>query len=342
MNGRTNSSGTTINDLEIPLDPCTNLVAVAGNGQVSLTWTDPKDKYATPEGEAMEDTDQLVSVWAYTRIVRKTDSAPASPNDGVLVVESSVRNQYQNTAYVDSGLTNDTMYYYGVYAYNKDGVASPGAFVNATPKAGTPLSELDVGTIIKINENGYPVEFFLAKHNYEPDLNGQGRELLVRKDCYDRRAWSDANANMWEFSDLREWLNSGYKALFSGNVQAMIGNTAYYFSPGNGDWTVTTRSDAIFSLSATELNLSGDIGEWNIEGAALPVANTLRTTQFNGSNCTQWTRTADKSFRYRAIFVELDGTASNRNTEHFDYSRPCFTLPADTLIDLDLNLVEPT
>ena len=135
MNGRTNSSGTIINDLEIPLDPVTNFVAKPGNGQVSLTWTDPKDKYATPEGEAMEDTDQLVSVWAYTRIVRKIGSAPASPNDGVLVVESSVRNQYQNTAYMDSGLTNDTTYYYGVFAINEDGVESEGAFENVMPKA---------------------------------------------------------------------------------------------------------------------------------------------------------------------------------------------------------------
>lgn len=126
MNGRTNSSGTTINDLEIPLDPPNNLYLGPGNGIVELTWEDPKDKYATPEGEAMEDTDQLVSVWAYTRIVRKVGSAPTGPNDGTIVLESAVRDQYKETPFTDSGLTNGLNYYYGAYAYNTDGVPSEG------------------------------------------------------------------------------------------------------------------------------------------------------------------------------------------------------------------------
>ena len=168
--------------LQIPLDAPTSFAATAGNVQVELTWTDPKDKYATPEGEVSETGDQLVSEWSHTVLVRKTGSQPAGPDDGTVVVSSSVRNQYQTTPYTDTGLTNDTQYFYGVFAYNKDGVASPGAFTSATPKAGTPLSELTEGTIIKINENGSPVEFYLAKHSYEPTLNGEGRELVVRKD----------------------------------------------------------------------------------------------------------------------------------------------------------------
>ena len=126
MNGRTNSSGTTINDLEIPLDPPNNLYLGPGNGIVELTWEDPKDKYATPEGEAMEDTDQLVSTWAYTRIVRKVGLAPTGPNDGTIVLESAVRDQYKETPFTDSGLTNGLNYYYGAYAYNTDGVPSEG------------------------------------------------------------------------------------------------------------------------------------------------------------------------------------------------------------------------
>ena len=112
---------------QIPLDAPTGFTGTAGNAKVTLTWTDPKDKYATPEGETTEEGDQLVSEWDYTRIIRKTGSAPTGPNDGVLVVESSVRDQYASTGYVDSGLTNGTTYYYGAYAYNKDGVASEGA-----------------------------------------------------------------------------------------------------------------------------------------------------------------------------------------------------------------------
>lgn len=51
-------------------------------------------------------------------------------------------------------------------------------------KFATPLAELPEGSIIKLNEDDTPVEFYVAKHDYESDLNGAGRALLVRKDCY--------------------------------------------------------------------------------------------------------------------------------------------------------------
>ena len=71
------------------------------------------------------------------------------------------------------------------------------SFTSATPIAGTPLSQLAEGTLIKILENGSPVEFYLAKHSYEPILNGEGRELLVRKDIHSNQGWNGLGDNYW-------------------------------------------------------------------------------------------------------------------------------------------------
>ena len=129
MNGRTNSTSTSdVGVIDIPLDPPTSFVCEARNSKVDITWVDPKDKYATPEGEQMEDTDQLVSVWAYTKIVRKEGSQPSSPSDGITVYTSDIRNQHQSTIYEDTGVTNGVTYYYAAYAYNTDGVYSDGTF----------------------------------------------------------------------------------------------------------------------------------------------------------------------------------------------------------------------
>ena len=128
--------------MDIPLDSPTNLSAAAGNAKVRLMWTDPLDKYAVPGGESLNEGDQLVSQWEYTRIVRKPGSQPTGPNDGTHVVESTVRNQYQDTPYIDEPVLNDTTYYYAAYAYNTDGVASEAAFFNAaTPKQFDPVLE---------------------------------------------------------------------------------------------------------------------------------------------------------------------------------------------------------
>ena len=325
--------------LTVPLDAPTEVSAEAENAQVTIKWTDPKDKYATPEGEEAQDPQQLVAVWDHTVLVRKVGSNPTGPSDGTVVVSTTVRNQYQTTGYTDTGLVNDTSYHYGVFAINEDGVASAGAFVEATPIAGTPLSQLTEGTIIKINENGTPVEFYLAKHSYEPDLNGAGRELLVRKDVYDQRQWNSSNANAWANCVLRSWLNSNYKNLFSSAVQALIGTTTYYYTPGNGSWSVTTRSDAVFSLSGTELN--GSHRNCNVEGTALPIWSTLRLAyNSSGDRSFQWTRSPVTSNTSSAwLFDTIPGFGGfGVNTEIG--SRPCFTLPSIARVDTGLNLIE--
>ena len=45
------------------------------------------------------------------------------------------------------------------------------------------LGDMELGTLVKLNENGTPAEFYVACHNYEAGLNGNGRTLVVRKDC---------------------------------------------------------------------------------------------------------------------------------------------------------------
>ena len=330
--------------LQIPLEACTAFSASAGNAKVELTWTDPKDKYATPEGDISDTGDQLVSEWDHTVLVRKTGSQPAGPNDGTVVVSSSVRNQYQSTPYTDTGLTNDTTYYYAVFAYNKDGVASEGAFATATPIAGTPLSQLAEGTLIKILENGSPVEFYLAKHSYEPSLNGEGRELLVRKDIYGNHVWTNGNNNNWPVSSMIAYLNGEYKALFTSTVKELIGTTQYQSAIDGASNQVTTTSSSIFLPSMTELGFSSD--DWSsflAEGSVLPIYYTLQIAYYNSKPSEWWSRTPRHYYNddnNRAILVLTDRTFVHRLTSNSWGTRPCFTLPNTAFVDADLNLIE--
>ena len=339
MNGKTNVTVSGGNDSLggiIPLNPPTAFVVTADNAKCLLTWTDPLDKYATPEGEQAQDSQQLVSLWDHTVLVRKTGSQPTGPHDGIAVVSSSVRNQYQSTTYIDGGLINDTTYHYGIFAYNTDGVASEGAFASAMPVAGTPLSDLAEGTLIKIQENGSPVEFYLAKHNYEPELNGQGRELVVRKECISDRQWNSTDVNTWATCSLRSFLNGYYKSRFTSYVQNLMATTTYRFTPGNGNDTVTTRADAIFIMSLTELGKQQSNS--NVEGYALPISSILSVFP---SSVAQWTRSPNLDDNVRAFWVRNDAyvyddavTFSNRAP------RPVFSVPSTALVDSNNALIE--
>ena len=353
MNGRTNSSGSSVNDLQIPLDPCTNLECVAGNAQVELTWTDPLNKYATPEGEVAEDPDQLVSVWHHTVVIRKVGSAPVGIDDGIVVVSSEVKNQYQSTAYVDTGLVNDTTYYYGVFAINEDGVESEGLVSEGvTPKLGTPLSELAEGTIIKINENGAPVEFYLAKHNYEPDLNGPGRELLVRKEVHSRGRWNNTLRTTYASSTIHNWFVKTYSNMLSSYVRNIISTTKIYYTIGDrNNMNVGTLETSIFQLSATEYGYSNEGKRMNIEGSATPMGKTLQYASLNGDHTGQWTRSPNTYVSSTGgtgagiWSISALGTDGNNDIGYIDansdsYYRPSFCISSQAIVDLENNLIE--
>ena len=197
--------------------------------------------------------------------------------------------------------------------------------------AGTMLSNFEEGALVKLNENGSPVEFYVAKHDYEPDLNGAGRTLLVRKDCYDSRAWDAGNVNAYASSDIDAWFNGDYKSLLDPSIQTAIGTTKFYYTPGNGDWSVGTLERAVFALSATEL---GQSASWfNVEGSTLPIASTLRVAHLNGSATTQWTRTPNTSSTANVLCLNSNGNVNGHNCNGSYGSRPAFTLPSTIRAD---------
>lgn len=214
-----------------------------------------------------------------------------------------------------------------------------GTSVRAFPVPPLPsLSEMAEGTLVKLNESGAPVEFYVAKHDYESELNGAGRTLVVRKDCYDNRVWDNGNVTAYASSDLDSWFNSTYKNMLDSDIRSLIGTTKIRYTPGNGNWTVGTLERAVFALSATEL---GQSASWfNVEGSALPIASTLQVAHLNGSTNTQWTRSPRTGDAYRAVYLDSYGNVNGSSHCSNSYgSRPCFTLPSTVLVDEAMNIV---
>lgn len=203
---------------------------------------------------------------------------------------------------------------------------------------GTPLSELTEGTLVKANEVGAPVEFYLAKHDYEPGLNGDGRQLIVRKDCYDARAWDSGNINAYARSDIDSWFNSDYIGFLDPGIVSLIGTTKIRYTPGNGNTTVGTLERSVFGLSLTELGESTNYA--NVEGSTLPIANVLKIAYLNGTAHDQWTRSPNISFSTQVWGLFPDGSVLyGANCKNACGSRPCFTLPSDARVDDDLNII---
>lgn len=199
--------------------------------------------------------------------------------------------------------------------------------------ATTTLGNKSVGSIVKLKENGVLVDFYVAKHDYENGLNGSGRTLVVRKDCYDTRQWHTSNVNAYATSAIDTWLNSTYKNLLDADIRGVIGTTKIKYTPGNGNTTVGTLERAIFLLSVTELGKTASYA--NTEGTALSIASSLQIAYLNGSAVVQWTRSPYTNNTNYAYYLNANGDV-NVNICYNTYgSRPAFTLPSTLSVSDD-------
>ena len=338
----------------VAIDTPTSFTAEAGQGEVTLKWTDPVDKYATPEGETAQDPQQLVAKWSHTLVVRNTDHQPESPDDGTVILTSSVRNQYQTNGYVDNTVVNGTPHYYGVFAISTAGVPSAGAFASATPQAGTPLGELAVGTLIKIQENGAPVEYLIVNQGlpssmYDTSCDGC---WVLRKDIAENRKWDSSN-NDYKNSDIHAYLNGSWTSRYSAGVLSQIKQVKIPYVNGMGSGgSVASGANGlsckIFLLSGYELGwTTSDNSYFPRDGAKLSYfssgtsssANNKRIANYNGSATKWWLRSPDPSAS-SVWAVYANGNYDSWNCNDTYGVRPALVLPSTALVDQDLNLIE--
>lgn len=194
-----------------------------------------------------------------------------------------------------------------------------------------PLSKCAEGTLVKINEGGKLVDFYVAKHNYESGLNGAGRTLLVRKDCYNDQRYSGSYANNYAKSAIDSWLNNDYKNLLDADVQSLIGTTKFEAMTGNGTGNTGTLSRSVFLLSLMEL---GEHPSYSpLDGSELPISNTLKKAFLNGQSVTQWTRSPQTKGTAYVWTMNFNGEPSTYDHDTTNGSRPAFTLPENYLVD---------
>ena len=201
------------------------------------------------------------------------------------------------------------------------------------PIGAVKLSSLAEGSIIKLNENGVPAEFYVAKHNYESSLNGTGRTLLIRKDLYSSHTFDDEYSEFLD-SNMNTSYLVWYKELLDSDIQDAVATTKFYVTTNSWTGSVGVGESSIFLPSVTEYGLSNS--EAMVEGSVLPIASSIRIASLNGTATEHWTRTA-RSYQgdYPHIFmVTITGALTTMSPDYFYGTRPCFTLPEDILFNI--------
>lgn len=183
------------------------------------------------------------------------------------------------------------------------------------------LGSMEEGNIIRLNEDGAPVEFYVAKQDYESELNGPGRVLVVRKDCYDERQWHHIGDqyNLYEDCDLDVWFNDTYKSLLDLAIRTAMGTTKFKVNDNQDQ-----LERAVFALSAVEIGCKSD-SYTPADGTAL---NITVIDLIKRTNLEYWTRSRRKMASYSVFTIDVNGVETSRGPDQTFGSRPVFTLPS--------------
>ena len=118
------------------------------------------------------------------------------------------------------------------------------------------VKDLTVGQTLKVYEDSTAVEFIVAQHDYEKDLNGKGKALLMRTNLLpDNVGWGSKNADVsWENEPtLRNWLENTYaKRLSEAALKTIVPVTIRYSYGSNRSGTL--KDQRFFIPTADEFN----------------------------------------------------------------------------------------
>ena len=198
------------------------------------------------------------------------------------------------------------------------------------------LSEKSLGSIVKIKENNVDTNFIVAVHNYYSNYNSN-LTLLIRQNLFKTDVVYYGGGNYINSSVQQEIVT--YSSALSQTMKNMIGNTIIEYFNGDDTSKPATSSFKFFTPSATEWGAYKSSNYMLLEGT--PFNNTILNLYRNVFNTVTWTRSMyTRPFDYGewAMTGYREAVARVKNTSAAIL--PCFTLPGNTFVDDNNNIVE--
>ena len=214
------------------------------------------------------------------------------------------------------------------------------------PTVGAPISELAVGSPVRLSVNGTVTDFLIVNQGipsnsilYDSSCNGT---WLLMKDIYENRQWHNSNVNNLENSTIHSYLNGTFLNLFESNIRDAIKQVKLPYRK-NGGSGGSDQSGAngllckIFLLSGYEIGFTtSDNPYFPVDGAKLSYfeagtgssALNKRIAYLNGSAANWWLRSPGTNSTSLVWYVLTNGNYSRNNASYSYGIRPALILPS--------------
>lgn len=209
------------------------------------------------------------------------------------------------------------------------------------------LGDVAVGTIVKLNESGSPVEFIVVQQG-SPSSSYYGFEnatLLLRQGIHSNRIWSSSD-NRYGNSDVHSWLNNesnGYLSLLDPDIRAAVETVKIPYAADVEGGSIKTGADGLsvktFLLSLAEANAYYYVTLGNTLTYFNGADDSDRVAMLNGWAARWWSRTPNKNaggstYDNRATYFNADGSFISSACDGNYGVRPAIPL-SKTLFVLD-------
>ena len=213
------------------------------------------------------------------------------------------------------------------------------------------IGQMAVGSIVKINENGSPVNYLvvhqgLPSSKYDVSCNGT---WVRRQNILQNRRWTTNNVNAYDDSSINTYLNGTFLNVFPEDIRAAIKQVKIPYLPlGNGSNLISGAdglSCKIFLLSGAEVgfnrNTSALYYGQSLDGNELSYfsdssARDKRIATLNDEPSPYWLRTPSDDNTTGVGTVEPDGSADTAPCSWTDGGvLPAFVLPSNLTVSDD-------
>jgi hypothetical protein len=213
------------------------------------------------------------------------------------------------------------------------------------------LGSVAVGSIVKIDENGSPVNYIVV-HIGNPDVRLYGSACdgawLLRQDIVENVQWNSTNANTLVGSTIMSTM-AGYLGRYESHIQSAIKTVKIPYHPGNGEplWDIKSGENGLecklFPLCGYEVGLSGISGVMPIDGAKLDYfksgldaeANSKRIAKLNGAAAAWWLRSPVSTSTDGKFYILPDGSLGSTSVNPSYGALPAMIMDPTILVSDD-------
>ena len=215
--------------------------------------------------------------------------------------------------------------------------------------SGTPISELPVGSIVKISVDGTLRDFLIVHQGlpgamYDDSCNGA---WLLMKESISSSQWNTNGSNSYNGSTANNYLNSEFLNLLESSIKDVIKQVKIPYRMNGGYGSDQSGANGLscksFLLSAHEVGVS--LSYASREGNKLDYfdwnngEDSKRIVYLDNSVAGWWLRSSDNDDGQGVMYIGTNGIPSSMYANYGSSFRPAFILPSDMLVSDDGTIV---